>query len=308
MTHVRVGHVYYYARIVFMNILKELRSTHGVISAERVVLTKEIQEILGKQLGAKARTNNRHVEVFSFHYRVNGHAVAGFALIPKRMKIPVPVIVYNRGGTGDFGLVKRGGMFVDLAEMARWGSAIIGSQYSGNVVSEGKEERGGSDVEDILVLLKLIEKLKFINKKKIGMYGASRGGMMTYRTLVRSSRVKTAVIVAGEADLVSAVKWRPEMKEVFVECFGGSMREMRLRSAVYWASKLPRKTPILLIHGTADDKVNYLDSLNMSHELQKYKIPHKLVLFEGGDHQLTDYKTDEQKLVRNWFGEFGFYE
>lgn len=55
---------------------------------------------------------------------------------------PLPCVIYNRGGTADFGLIKKGFLFTELADIARKGYAVIGSQYPGNSLSEGRDERG----------------------------------------------------------------------------------------------------------------------------------------------------------------------
>lgn len=279
---------------------QEISSLPEVISIEKVKLTKEIEALLGKTDELRARINNRHINVFVFRYISNKHSVSGFILIPKKIKNKLPVLIYNRGGTKDYGLIKKGVLFTDLADMSRWGSIILGSQYSGNVLSEGIDERGGRDVNDVMVLIKIAKKLSFIEKEKMAMYGASRGGMMTYRVLTRTSAIKTAIIVAGEADLIREVKTRPEMEEVFKGCFGGKREELRERSAIYWADKFKKKTSLLLIHGTSDDKVNYLDSVRLSKELKKYQIPHELILIPGGDHQLHGHRAEVGKLTFDW--------
>jgi len=63
-----------------------------------------------------------------------------------------PCVIYNRGGNRDFGglLVAHGA--ITLGKLAKEGYVVIASQYRGNGGSEGQEEFGGKDVNDLFIL------------------------------------------------------------------------------------------------------------------------------------------------------------
>ena len=104
--------------------------------------------------------------------------------MPKKRATRAPTIVYNRGGSGEFGAIRIGWLFTGtIAALARAGYIVIASQYSGVAGGEGVDEMGGSDLQDVLNLHKIIKGLSFCDAKRIGMYGFSRGGIMTYRAL-----------------------------------------------------------------------------------------------------------------------------
>jgi dipeptidyl aminopeptidase/acylaminoacyl peptidase len=84
-------------------------------------------------------------------YSSDNLKVKGYLASPK--KIPpggkVPLLIWNRGGYGEDGAIDRftaRGMF---GQIASWGYAVLASQYRGNNGSEGKDELGGADVNDI---------------------------------------------------------------------------------------------------------------------------------------------------------------
>ncbi len=65
--------------------------------------------------------------------------------------------------------------------MAAWGYIVIASQYSGNAGSEGKEDLGGQKTKMFSICIHSFRKNSTMRTlDRIGMYGASRGGMMTY--------------------------------------------------------------------------------------------------------------------------------
>ena len=216
----------------------------------------------------------------------------------------MPCIIVNRGGSGEFGKITTENIFSNLSRIASWGYIVIATQYSGNDGSEGKDEMGGADLADVLTLHRLLKTHPRADMSRIGMYGASRGGMMTYLCLARVKWIKAAIIVAGLADLFRQEKLRPEMVAHYKQMFGGKRADLKKRSAVYWVDKFSKKTPVLLLHGSADWRVSPLDSLDMSREMLREKIPHRLVLLEGADHGLSEFRALRFDMMHKWFDRF----
>lgn len=279
----------------------------GVTNQKQV----EIKDLPAAKLGIdfmrRARNNNRKVNIFSFNYISSGNKINGVLVAPK--KIPVskslPCVIFNRGGYKDFGEIKPAMMFTRLADIAKKGYVIIGSQNIGDDRAKWTDEYGSDkDIKKVLDLYSIIKKNSFIDSKRIGMLGGSRGGITTYRSLTKVRWIKTAVVYAGAADLVRGNKLRSDIKGVFKESFGGSKREMEKRSVLYWVNKLPKKIPILLMHGTADWRVTPLDSIDLARKLYQNKIPYRLVIFEGADHGLTEFREESTQMMIDWFNRF----
>jgi len=76
------------------------------------------------------------------------------------------------------------------------------------------------------------------------------------------------------------------------------------RSAVRWPEKLNKKTPILLLHGTADWRVHPTEALTMVSKLYESKHPFRFVLFEGGDHGLSEHREEVDRLARDWLDRY----
>ncbi len=251
-----------------------------------------------------AKENSKQVRAYRIVYSSGGHSVVGFLIEPRKKSGKLPCIIVNRGGSGEFGKITAENIFSNLSRIAAWGYIVIATQYSGNDGSEGKDEMGGADIEDVLTLHKILQAYPRADISRIGMYGASRGGLMTYLCLARVKWIKAAVTVAGLADFFRQKKLRPEMVEHFKKMFGGKREDLKKRSAVFWVNKFNKKTPVLLLHGSADWRVAPLDSLDISREMLREKIPHRLVLLEGADHGLSEFRALRFDMMRKWFDRF----
>ena len=283
--------------------LELLKNIEEIVEIEQVELTDDLKEKIGPEFSLEAEKNSILINVYRMVYISQGHKVTGYIVEPKKGE-KLPCIVYNRGGSNDFGSIKIGRLFLGLSIFARAGYITIFSQYSGNAGGEGKDEMGGSDIEDVLTLYTILKKYPQADVSRIGMYGASRGGTMTYLSLARVNWIKAAVIVAGPTNLVDRKGFRPEMEDHYTKMFGDSIEERKKRSSIYWVDKFPKNVPIFLMHGSADWRVNPLDSIHMAEELYKHKIPYRFTMFEGADHGLTECNLESNRMMLEWFERF----
>lgn len=242
-------------------------------------------------------------------YLSDGLKVVGYIIKPKCTDGKrLPVIIFNRGGNREFGRMVFGSLF-RFFELVSGGYILIASQYRGNAGGEGREEFGGADVNDVLNLIPVIESIPEADASRIGMYGWSRGGMMTYIALTRTDRIAAAIIGAGLADAFDTIKRRPKMeKYVFSELIpnyvGNKEAALEARSAVHWPEKLCKRTPILLLHGSSDWRVHPNQVLRMASLLYENKHPFRFVFFEGGDHGLSEHREEVKRLVKDWLDRY----
>jgi dipeptidyl aminopeptidase/acylaminoacyl peptidase len=144
---------------------------------------------------------------------------------------------------------------------------------------------------------------------RIGMYGWSRGGMMTYLALTRTNRIAAAVIGGGSSDLFDGLERRPDMeKSVYAALIPNYAKDkeaaLTARSAIRWPEKINKKTPLLLLHGSADWRVDPTEVLAMVSALYKCKQPVRFVFFEGGDHGLSEYQGEVNRLIKDWLDHY----
>lgn len=246
----------------------------------------------------------------TFTYLVDGNTVKGYVIKPKKSENKLPVLIYNRGGNGNFGGVVFGSMMHNLFPIANEGFVIIGTQYRGTFTKNAlvHDEFGGSDVNDVTALLDYIPNIEGADEQRIGMYGASRGGMQTHLAVQKAKNIKAIATIAGNSDLLKGLTYRPEMEKVFKHRIPDYEKnkeaELAKRSVLKWVSDLSPTVPILLLHGTNDKRVSVNHSIDLAAALAKNSIPHKLVLYPDDNHGLMKNKAKANKELISWFREY----
>jgi dipeptidyl aminopeptidase/acylaminoacyl peptidase len=245
----------------------------------------------------------------TFKYQVGDKEVHGYIIKPKFTGKKLPVLIYNRGGNGNYGSVVFGSMMHNLFPIANQGFIIIGSQYRGTITGNHLlDEFGGKDVKDVTSLFDYIPSIKGSDPKRVGMYGASRGSMQTFLALKELNKIKAVASIAGVSDLLKRLEDRPEMEKVYKNRIPGynenKIEELAKRSVLTWVDELSPNVPILLLHGTKDKRVSVNNSIDLADALSKNNIPHKLVVYQGDNHGLLKNKEKVNKELVHWFRKY----
>ena len=295
--------LYLLLAVLLSNATDTIAQNGKLLHKETVTLNDTIEKRLSERPEYKEYQNvQRTTELYKITYQSDGLRVNGYLAMP-RGPGNHPVIIYNRGGNRNFGSISDIRATFFLRSMASWGYIVVASNYRGGGGSEGMEEFGGNDVNDILNLIPLVENIKNADTTRMGIYGWSRGGLMTYRTLTETCKFKAAIIGAGMANSFRTIEERPEMeKNVYSELVpnydNNKEEELRKRSAVYWVDKLCKTTPIMLLHGSGDWRVSPKDAMEMADSLYSRQHPFRLHFYEGGDHGLTEYREQTDNEIR----------
>ncbi|BDG06243.1 alpha/beta hydrolase family protein [Anaeromyxobacter oryzae] len=243
-------------------------------------------------------------EYYALTYWSSGLRVNGFLGCPRDRTVRHPAVVWNRGGNRNFGAMDPR----ELVAYVEAGYVAVGSQYRGNMGSEGREAFGGDDVEDVLNLVTLLKQFPGVDATRIGMVGYSRGGMMTYRALREDARraprdIRVAATVGGLADL-DDLDERPDMRPVYQALIGCLPSECRdayvARSAVRWGGEM--QAPLLLLHGEEDWRVSVEQSRRLAAAMRAVGRTVKLQTYPGDDHGLSAHGRGVPDILE-WLGE-----
>lgn len=269
-----------------------------------------IQYPIYHDLKAKSAAYNYldSIEINELTYLSDGLKVKAYVIQPKA-EGKYPCIIFNRGGNRDFGAWNASGIIRFFSSIAKEGYVVIASQYRGNAGGEGTEEFGGADLNDVIVLPNVLAELEKADTSKIGMYGWSRGGMMTYMAMAKMNNIKAVVVGGGVTDHIELIKDRPEMEAtVYAELIPNyeenKEQELKKRSAIYWVDQFSKTTPVLLMHGGSDWRVKPNQSLTLALEFERYRIPYRLIVYEGDDHGISKHKKESNTEAMAWFARF----
>lgn len=277
-----------------------------IIDQKQFFLPDSIVSALQKNL-AGVRSAIDSVNFYRITYLSDGLKVKGYLAIPKKAGM-YPAIIFNRGGNQEFSKITDESFVRSLAVLSNSGYIIAASQYRGNDGGEGKEEFGGKDVNDVLNLIPLLSSFSQADTSRIGMFGWSRGGMMTYLALARTTKIKAAVVGSGVTDLLKTLETRPtfdSLWQTIIPGYSGNKNELlKQRSAVYFARNINKTTPVLIFQGTADWRVPTNQVLDFVNKLYECKHPFRFILYEGGQHSLIEHRENYYDQMINWFNTY----
>lgn len=244
------------------------------------------------------------VNIYFLRYISDGLLVTGFLVKPKK-EGKYPCVLFNRGGNREYGSLVIGSAVINMSPLAAKGYVVAATNYRGNSGSQGKEEFGGKDVNDITNLIESLHFIKSADTSKVGLFGISRGGMMNYLTLKKKiNKIKAVVNIGAITDMNTTIKYHPRIDGVCEELIPNYLDNKEVarnkRSVTNWVDKLP-KTPMLILHGMKDQHVDYSQIPPFLDSLEKYHVPFKSMSFENDNHGIKKHREFISLEILKWF-------
>lgn len=133
--------------------------------------------------------------------------------------------------------------------------------------------------------------------------------MTTLLAMARTDALAAAVIGGTPPDLFALIRRRPEMEtEVCAKLIPNyetqKQAALTARSAILWPEKLNKTTPLLILQGSADWRSDPADTLTFAGKLLACKHPFRLIMFEGGDHNVREFLDEAQKMTCDWLDRY----
>jgi dipeptidyl aminopeptidase/acylaminoacyl peptidase len=242
---------------------------------------------------ALAAMDLRPLEPFSF-IGAKGDSVHGWLMRPARfdstVKYPVAYLIH--GGPQ--------GAWLDSWHL-RWNYALFaargylvaavnfhGSTGYGQAFTNSISRNWGSlPYQDLMTGVDQLAKLPYVDPTRIGAAGASYGGYMVYWLAGHSDRFKTLIAHDGIFNTTSMAGSTEELWFSNWE-FGGPLTNPDAWSLLQrWspaASASLWKTPMLVVHGQQDFRVDVSEGFQAFTALQANKVPSKFLYFPDEGH------------------------
>lgn len=270
-------------------------------------ITKQILESPDTTSSTKEKILKQGRRFFLFSYPSDGLQIKGYVSFVSQES---DLIVFLRGGNRFFGLMHPANDFSLYEDYT-----VIGTTYRGGV-SEGEDEFGGRDVNDVAALVAYLPTLE----KKLGLSlsqnrkflaSGSRGGMEMFLALARFPHLQDyfekAVSLSGLLDLRLCVESRPDMRRMFQRDFGlviGQNEEewFRCRDPMNHVDQIRRDFPLLILQGAQDNRTSPQEARNMVSALAERGCLVSYIEVEEGDHCLSNIPNRVQLIV-DWLEE-----
>ena len=186
------------------------------------------------------------------------------------------------------------------------GATGFGQKFSARHV----DTAGEGVAEDIISSTQAFcDEHAFVNRKKIGCIGASYGGFMTQYLQTKTDLFAAAISHAGISDHASywgEGYWGYSYSEVsMANEYPWTNKHLFVdQSPLYNADKI--HTPLLFVHGTADNNVPVGESIQLYTALKLLGRPTAMVLVDGQDHHIIDYekRLKWQNTIFAWFAKW----
>lgn len=186
------------------------------------------------------------------------------------------------------------------------GATGFGQKFSARHV----ETAGEGVAEDIISSTQAFcDEHAFVNRKKIGCIGASYGGFMTQYLQTKTDLFAAAISHAGISDHTSywgEGYWGYSYSEVsMANEYPWTNKHLFVdQSPLYNADKI--HTPLLFVHGTADNNVPVGESIQLYTALKLLGRPTAMVLVDGQEHHIIDYekRLKWQNTIFAWFAKW----
>lgn len=241
---------------------------------------------------------------------IPGYVLTPAGGIPKGEKRPGLLIIH-----GGFHANLEWRYFALLVAAVQQGYVVMFPEYRG---SKGygetifRNDYGTTDVADVLAASEYLRGKDFVDSSRIGLFGHSRGGMITVRLLQKHpQRFKAGVQVAALLDFVAYMSYKPDSRRLQVaseRSFGGKLPSQNLPayleiSPINYVPDI--QTPLLNLATTGDKIVPVsINTQRLIDLLRAHNKVHESHIYEnapGGHSFLFADSAESQDLHKRTF-------
>jgi prolyl oligopeptidase len=166
---------------------------------------------------------------------------------------------------------------------------------------------GGKDYQDLMTGVDHVIEMGVADKDKLGVMGWSYGGFMTSWVITHTDRFKAASVGAGVTDLVSFTG-TADIQGFLPDYFGGEHwntdQIYREHSPITHVKGV--KTPTLIEHGAADERVPLSQGMELYHALKRQGCVVKMAIYPRSPHAISEPRLFLDVMNRNleWFDQY----
>ena len=232
-----------------------------------------------RMLDRQPCTESSRVKICHDDYTVAGASVEALSFVPAGVgPFPAALLIPGFERTAR-DLIPLG------VRLAGVGIAAVSVSQPGFGKSAGPADYVGPKTINVLTVgFRKLQQEPFVDPKRTGIYGYSRGGMAASLLAVDLDDVKAAVFGAGVYDFQRMYDEAilPGIRQNMKNETGMTPEAVRVRSSILRMDKL--RCPVLILHGEADKNVPVSQAKLLARRLEELHKEFDLRLFPGREH------------------------
>jgi dipeptidyl aminopeptidase/acylaminoacyl peptidase len=187
------------------------------------------------------------------------------------------------------------------------GSTGWGEKFSSHLHGAWGGER---DMPEFMAAIDQVIDQGWVDPDRLGITGYSYGGIFTNWAVSHTNRFKAAVTGAGAANIFSHWGYSDMNVVRFAELDGSPWEQRELYQRLSALSYVPQiETPILLLHGADDQRVNFMQASEFFSALKYFGKEVVLVRYPGESHGMLgigkpSHRLDYDRRLVDWFSRY----
>ena len=229
----------------------------------------------------------------------DGLEIHGQLFVPRNHAQQAPALIFVHGGPprqmmpGFHYMYYYHNAYAENQYLASRGYVVLSVNYRlgvmyGRAFREAANAgwRGSSEYKDVVAGARYLQALPYVDRKRIGIWGGSYGGLLTALALARNSDIFAAgVDFHGVHDWSAFLGGRggdaPDAKEAQKLAFDSSP----VASAATW------KSPVLFMHGDDDRNVPFSQTTDLIQRLRRQNVDLEQIIFPDEIHDFLLWRT-----------------
>jgi dipeptidyl aminopeptidase/acylaminoacyl peptidase len=229
----------------------------------------------------------------------DGLEIHGQLFVPRNHAQSAPALIFVHGGPprqmmpGFHYMYYYHNAYAENQYLASKGYVVLSVNYRlgamyGRAFREAANAswRGSSEYKDVVAGARYLQGLAYVDRKRIGIWGGSYGGLLTALALARNSDIFAAgVDFHGVHDWSVFLAQRgsdaPEAKEAAKLAFDSSP----VASVAGW------KSPVLFMHGDDDRNVPFQQTTDLIQRLRRQNVEIEQIIFPDEIHDFLLWRT-----------------
>ncbi len=245
-----------------------------IIGKDEPEQTSQPTDLKDLKLEKDEKNSDGEIAAFRFKYKYSEKDEVKGVLARPSGKGPFPAVIINHGKGGNAEGVSK---FLGALLIKQGYSVIACDLTHAEKDGDTKTFAGSKENADrIIMCIKILESLPYIDSKKICMLGISMGAFATVAACTQTDKIKAAAVVSG------------------------GIRDKGGLDSEEYIEKIT--APVIIIHGGDDKTVKPELAQKLKEALDKHGKTSELKIFDGVGHSVIKDKRDEaMELIFKFF-------